>query len=422
MSDVETRGGRAPTARERGLAAAALLAVSAHVVVDAALLPEPGTSADDHLVSGGVPLALLLAAAAAYPRLRAGAGAILAAAVGALALVGAGLAAVHAAGPGPSGDDWTALLLLAPAGLLLAALAARTLWRSRKPGGRRLLRRALLALAALAGAYVVLLPLAVALAATHRPREAVEPVDLGRPHEEVAVRTDDGLELRGRYVPSRNGAAVLVYPGSASRAPQARLLVRRGYGVLLLDPRGYAESDGDANAFGWEGRRDADAAVAFLRERPDVRDGRVAGLGFSVGGEVLLDAAARNPGLRAVVSEGAGQRSVREALLRGPAGWAALPSYAVQTAAVAVLAGAAPPPSLADLVPRIAPRPILLIEAGRGAGGEELNAEYLEAARPPKARWRIPEAGHTGGYEARPAEYERRVVSFLDAALDPDRG
>ncbi len=29
----------------------------------------------------------------------------------------------------------------------------------------------------------------------------------------------------------------------------------------------------------------------------------------------------------------------------------------------------------------------------------------------------VPEAGHTGGYAARPAEYERRVVGFFDRAL-----
>ena len=31
--------------------------------------------------------------------------------------------------------------------------------------------------------------------------------------------------------------------------------------------------------------------------------------------------------------------------------------------------------------------------------------------------WRIPKAGHTGGFVAQPAEYERRVVGFFDRAL-----
>ena len=89
----------------------------------------------------------------------------------------------------------------------------------------------------------------------------------------------------------------------------------------------------------------------------------------------------------------------------------------MQTAAVAVLSGATPPPSLATLAARIAPRPLMLIYAGKGGGGEELQPRYYAAAGLPKKLWEIPEAGHTGGISARPAEYERRVVGFFDEAL-----
>jgi fermentation-respiration switch protein FrsA (DUF1100 family) len=195
------------------------------------------------------------------------------------------------------------------------------------------------------------------------------------------------------------------------------MLARHGYGVLLLDARGYDGSEGDPNVFGWEGARDVDAAVAWLQRRSDVTRGRIGGLGLSVGGEALLTAASSNLGLRAVVSEGAGVRSLREHLLRGPAGWFSLPEAAVQTVAVAVLGGRRPPPSLVDLMPRIAPRPLLLVYAGGGAGGEELTPRYFDAAGAPKALWRIPEARHVRGLDARPREYEIRVTRFFDAAL-----
>ena len=97
------------------------------------------------------------------------------------------------------------------------------------------------------------------------------------------------------------------------------MLAKNGYGVLLVDPRGYGDSQGDPNAYGWGSTKDIDAAVAWLRRRPDVERRRIGGLGVSMGGEQMLEAAARNRGLKAVVSEGAGVRSVREALLRrGP--------------------------------------------------------------------------------------------------------
>jgi hypothetical protein len=58
---------------ETALARTAIAVVALHVVDDNFLQPNPGTDAAGHLVSGLVPLALLVCAAAVYPRLRAGA-------------------------------------------------------------------------------------------------------------------------------------------------------------------------------------------------------------------------------------------------------------------------------------------------------------------------------------------------------------
>ena len=393
--------------------------VALHALVDAFVAPEPGTEPRDHLLRGLASLVLLALAALAYPRLPAGGRAALVAVLGVLSLEGAGLATADARAVGARGEDWTGFLL-GPVGLVLLTLAAVLLWRSRKPGRFRYLRRGAIALMTVVVAYMLVAPVAIGILATHRPRAAVEPADLGRAYEEVTLRTSDGLHLAAWYVPSRNGAAVISYPTRQGKLAQARMLARHGYGVLLVDARGYDGSDGDPNLFGWSGAKDIDAAVAWLQRRPDVKGGRIGGIGFSVGGEVLLQAAASNTGLRAVVSEGAGARSVREDLLRGPQGWLALPGAAIQTAAVAVMSGTAPPPSLTDLVPRIAPRSTLLIYAGRGAGGEELQPHYYEAARQPKMIWLIPEAGHTGGLSARPNEYERRVVGFFERTLFPE--
>jgi pimeloyl-ACP methyl ester carboxylesterase len=404
------------TLRDRHVFAAAAAVVALHTVTDSFIAREPGVELADNTVSGLVPLVLLAAAAAGYVLSSPGVRAVLALALGVLALEGFVLAVVDARAVGVRGDDWTGFAL-APAGLALIALGIALLWRSRRRHGRQLLRRSLLGAAAVLGSYWIVLPVGIALMATHRPQEMVGAVDLGRPARSVTLRAEDGIDLRGRYVASRNGAAVIVFPGSAGRAAQARVLVGRGYGVLMLDPRGYGDSDGDSNMFGWGGAKDVDAGVAFLNRRADVRDGRIGGLGFSVGGEVMLEAAAGNQALRAVVADGAGERSVRESRLRGPAGWPSLPSYLVQTTAVAVLSGDRPPPSLVDLVPRISPRPLLLIGAGDDNGGEDLQPHYIAAAKEPKAFWKIPEAGHTGGYAARPDEYARRLTEFFDAAL-----
>ena len=194
----------------------------------------------------------------------------------------------------------------------------------------------------------------------------------------MRLTTSDGLRLRAWYVPSRNGAAVIAFPGRSQPVPHARMLIRHGYGVLMLDRRGEGASEGDYNAFGWAGEPDLRAAIAFLRRQPDVDPARIGGLGLSVGGELLLQTAAHTRALRAVVSEGAGQRSLAEHLDNPELGrvqrW--FSGMLAQTAAVAVLSNGPPPAVLADLMPRIAPRRVLLIEAVNGNPDEILNDIY----------------------------------------------
>ena len=411
---------RTASPRARHVALLALAIVALYVIVDGFAAPEAGTRWEDHVVPTVVPLAILGLVAVLVLRARAGVVAATALVFGVWSLVGAGIAAVDAADGRVRADTVTGLLLGA-AGLVLVTSGFRLLWRSRRRDGRWVARRLAIGVLAVVLVVWIVLPVSIALVATHRPRGTAEPLQLARAAREVTLTTKDGLALRASYVPSRNGAAVVLFPDRAGTAAHGRMLARRGYGVLAVDTRGYGRSQGDPNVFGWGSTPDVDAAVAFLASRPDVRDGRIGGLGLSVGGEVLLEAAAANPGLRAVVSDGAGERSVRESATRGAAAALVLPLQAVQTAAVAVLSGDRPPAALQDLVGRIAPRAVLLVLAGKGGGGEELNRTYAARAGAGTELWEIPEAGHIGGIRARPAAYEQRVVAFLDRALDVQR-
>ena len=97
--------------------AVGLLAV--HVLDDRFLQPQPGTSAGDHLVSGLVPLALLGLAAWAFPRVRAGARGSLALVLVLPAILSGSEALYYGGKTGLSGDDWTGLLAMAAAPVLL---------------------------------------------------------------------------------------------------------------------------------------------------------------------------------------------------------------------------------------------------------------------------------------------------------------
>jgi uncharacterized protein len=396
--------------------------VGVHVVDDNYLQPGGATSAVDHLASGLVPLAFLGVAAWCYPRARPGARAAIAIAVGVFGLIVWALeAGFQTLEVGPSGDDFTGLLAI-PAGLVLVGVGVAGLWTSRRRTPHRwwrYLRRLLVGVAGALALYEVALPIGVAYMATHSLPAAVSAPHLGAATTDVTLRTSDGLGLAGWYVPSRNGAAVIVFPGRSGTQGQARLLVEHGYGVLLFDRRGEGESDGDGNLFGWGGERDIFAALDYLGERPDVDPGRIGGIGLSVGGELMLQAAAEDDRLAAVVSDGAGTRSLAEELEEydGMELALALPLITVKTGAVAIFANATPPPKLTDLVPQIAPRPVFFIWASTLSAVERMNPTYRRLVGPSASIWELSDAPHVRGLATHPEEYEKRVVGFFDTTL-----
>jgi len=406
---------------ETAIVRACLVVVALHVVDDNYLHPQPGTSAGHHLASGLVPVAILLGVAVVYPRFRAGARAAVAMTFGALSLSFGFPAVYHLLHDGISGDDYTGLLATA-AGATLLLSGPMILWRSRKRGGsrrsrylRRLLVTLLGALAAFLVIAYVVFPVAFSYGYTHLGRTGPLPA-IGFPSERVTVTTDDSIELAATYVPSKNRAAVVVYPGRSALA-EAKMLIRNGYGVLLLDPRGQGESQGDLVR--WAGDRDLIAAAEYLQGRPDVDPGRVGGFGSSVGGEILLGAAAESTAFKAVVSEGAGLPAGEGGdVLEGPEKLFLLPALYGIKFATSVFSNHGPPPPIVDQIGRIAPRSVFLIYTAPGMGGEDTRQpKYFAAAGKPKAIWKVPGAEHTGGIDAHPAEYERRVVRFLNQSL-----
>ncbi|MFL5928044.1 MAG: alpha/beta hydrolase [Gaiellaceae bacterium] len=404
------------------LARIAVGAIALHVLDDNFIEPEAGTSATDHLISGLAPLAALIAFAAVYHRLRAGLRAGIAIPLGLLGIVaGVGEAGYYSLQVGPSGDDYTGLLALA-AGPLLVGIGTTTLWTSRRRDDRlprRYLRRLGQTAVAVVGGYLVLFPFALSYVFTHSARALVPTPHLGAAYENVSFTTSDGLTLKGWYVPSKNRSAVIAAPGRAGSQRPARVLIRHGYGVLLFDRRGEGESDGDPNEFGWAADKDLNAAVAFLQHRSDVDRDRIGGIGLSVGGETLLQTAAESDGLKAIVADGAGARSLREDLARtGSSKWGEMPTSLVITAGTMLFSNHAPPPNLNNLVGKIAPRHVLFIYGEHDQPNvRELTPGYYAAAGDPKALWEVAGASHTGGIAAHPRQYEQRIIAFFDHAL-----
>ena len=405
-----------------GATAVALL----HALDDAFLNRQPGVDLGQHAVAAVIALAAGLAAIVAFPRLRPGLRALLAAVLGVLALANGAQHVLHIATSEPAASDVTGGAATL-AGAVLLGLAVLIPVRHRGEAettrGQRWTIRLIAIVGSVAIAIVFLIPVSMAIAWTHKYREPIgEPPSAA--FAPVTFSSADGLRLSGWYSPSKNGAAViLVHGGGGDRTgprTHAQLLARHGYGALLYDARGRGESDGSPNALGWGWPKDVAGALSFLASRPDVDPGRIGAIGLSTGADVLLEAAAAQRELRAVVAEGAAVRSLDDYRNAGldllaPSSW-------VLMTAVRAISGSAPGEPLKQLVREISPTPLLLIAAGRGAmgpgGGEYgLGRMYAEAAREPVEFWGLPEGRHTAAIREQPKEYERRVITFFDDAL-----
>ena len=286
------------------------------------------------------------------------------------------------------------------------------------PNRRRAVRWIVILIVVAILALYLVMPAVFAIVVVFPYKESV-----GAPPEgftEIELAAEDGVTLKAWYAPSTNGAAIILLHGAGNSREGARdhavMLAEHGYGVLALDMRGHGESGGTTNRFGWEGTRDVGAAVAFLRERET--SNLIGGLGLSLGGEVLLGAASAHPDVRAIVADGATQRSVAE--LRALE--SERPLYRnftarVMYATVQLITGQEPPRPLLDSMREAKATTFLLVAAGKDETEVRFNEMFASTVGERVTMWVAPDAGHTRALSRYPDEYEQRVIAFFDAAL-----
>lgn len=140
------------------------------------------------------------------------------------------------------------------------------------------------------------------------------PADAGVPDGEIiSVTTEDGVELRGWYLPPNpappeggRAPGLIWFYGNMETiggiAPVLREFRPPGIGMVVLDYRGYGESAGAPTEAGVY--RDAETAWHFLATRPEIDSARIAVYGRSIGSAVALYLATQRP-VRAIVLESA---------------------------------------------------------------------------------------------------------------------
>jgi pimeloyl-ACP methyl ester carboxylesterase len=244
----------------------------------------------------------------------------------------------------------------------------------------------------------------------------------GREYQPVTlVSEQEDIRISGWYISSENGAAIILLHGFGSNRlemkSRADILARHGYGVLLYDLRGHGESGGDERAFGWQDVEDVKTALEFLSKRNGVDPNRIGILGFSIGGQIAIRATAENEQIQAIIADDPGFVTVDDA--PRPANAKEKIMYLVSWIdgrSVSLWTGIPIPAGVPEKIREISPRPIMFIDTGQ-AESRVLVRYFYEIANEPKELWEIPETYHGGQLEARPLEYEEKMITFFDDAL-----
>jgi pimeloyl-ACP methyl ester carboxylesterase len=262
--------------------------------------------------------------------------------------------------------------------------------------------------------------------------------------EPVEFETADGVKLSAVYsaAPNAQGRTIIFcqeYGSNMNSAARYHKFLRAaGFNVFAFDFRGHGSS---ANRDGYVPKQwlttyeiaDLEAAIKYVQGRQGAGPYKIGLLGLSRGACACVCAASRSEAVKAVVAEGV--FATKQILVEGMKRWVSVYAHArplhpwlpdwfftwlrkvsmrraeemLQCRFVAV----------EDFLPRLAPRPLLMIHGEKDSYVSVAHAQRLfEGASPPKEFWVVPSARHNEGARVAGGEYEQKVTEFFQQHLN----
>jgi len=235
------------------------------------------------------------------------------------------------------------------------------------------------------------------------------------PYQEIELTTQDGIKLAAWYTPPQNNAVILVAHGYNDNRPEAIyvFLAKYGYGVLAWDFRAHGQSGGETCSLGYYEQLDAEAALDYVLDQPNVE--HIGAWGGSMGAATMILTAAKHPEIKAVVSDSAFPSLEDVMRLNTPIKiMQPFVLFFGKWQSGAEIDQVSP----VDAIAKISPRAVFIIDGWDGAA-IAMNSPYrlFDAAGEPKQLWVEDGVPHLRTYGNNPKKYEKRVIGFFDEYL-----
>jgi uncharacterized protein len=236
----------------------------------------------------------------------------------------------------------------------------------------------------------------------------------------------DKVRLSGWILQAQSpqGIVILCHGHTSTRAhllEKAVMLNAHHFTTLLFDFRARGLSEGDLCTLGAREADDVLGAVHYLQQRPDLKDLPIGALGESMGGAAVIQAAARTEALRCIVTEAsyaALDRVVQQRLALALGPFAKSVHHACRQISKDEMKLDIADVSPEEQIPKISPRPVLLITDGLDLTCPRQESDRLfAAANGPKERWIVPTAPHCLAFLTHREAYTDRVSRFFQKNL-----
>ena len=244
---------------------------------------------------------------------------------------------------------------------------------------------------------------------------------------EVQIAARDGAVLRAwsMFLPGGNGDAVILLHGvgdnRAGMLGPAEMLLRHGYSVLLPDARAQGASGGAIGTYGVLEADDVRRWFEWMRGQTSSRC--IDGIGDSMGGAELLRSLAAERGFCAVVAESpfttfqeAAYDRLGQQFSRGPRlGRTVLrPAFYAGLLYARARYGVDLERANPERAVAASSVPVMLIHGLADTNLPVRHSEMIKAGSPRVVVWEPEGAEHCGASTTAPAEYERRIVGWLE--------